>query len=120
MKRILHVEDEKESAKICRAILEGAGYKVDRALSGRQGLKFLKKNDYDLALLDIRLPDMSAWEIYQKIKNKSVKFALLSSLTISDERRKALRKSGLHDYIVKPYRKKDLTERVHKIMRKRR
>ena len=116
MKKVIYVEDEADKAEAVKGILEIEGYHVDLAFCGNDGLDMIKKKKYDLALLDIMLPDMSGWELFQKIKNKKMKFVFLSALPISGERFKELKKSGISDYITKPFTKKSLTVQIMKII----
>ena len=111
------MEDDKDTAEVIKTILEIGGYNVDLAFSGKEGLAKIKSNDYDLALLDIMMPDMSGWDLYQKVKGKNTKFAFLSALPVSSERFDELKKAGLSDYITKPFTKKSLLERVGKILK---
>ena len=117
MARIIYVEDEPDTAEAVKQILEMAGHEVDTAATGSEGLAKLRSRKYELALLDIMLPDMSGWEIFNQIKGKKVLVAFLSALPISGDRLAELTKSGLKDYIKKPFSQRDLTERVNHILR---
>lgn len=117
MKKIIYVEDDADTADAVKTVLELAGYKVDLALCGKDGLTKIRKGKYDLALLDIMMPDMSGWDLYQKIKGVKMKFAFLSALPVSAERMKELKKSGISDYITKPFSNKDLVARVKGILK---
>ena len=114
--KIIYVEDDKDTAEVAKTILEIGGYDVDLAFNGAEGLKKIMSSDYDLALLDIMMPDMSGWDLYQKVKGKKMKFAFLSALPVSGERLKELKKQGISDYITKPFTKNELIERVKKII----
>jgi two-component system, OmpR family, response regulator VicR len=64
------------------------------------------------------LPDMSGWDIFKtlsKQKNGS-KYIFLSVIPVSTERMKELKKSGISDYITKPFSRKDLVDRVRKVI----
>ena len=63
------------------------------------------------------LPDMSGWDIYQKVKKKKMKFAFLSALPVSNERFNELRKEGISDYITKPFKKDNLLVRIGKMLK---
>jgi DNA-binding response OmpR family regulator len=116
MKKILYIEDNQDTAEAVKIILTGAGFSVDIALSGKEGLK-KAEDEYDLFLLDIMLPDMSGWDIFEKlIKKKKSKFAFLSAIPISSERMDELKKVGVSDYITKPFTKNDLINRIKKII----
>ncbi len=116
-KSILYIEDNRDTASAVKAILEGAGFKTTLAYSGKEGIKKTKKG-FDLILLDIMLPDMSGWDIFEKLKNKKTKFAFLSVIPVSKERMAELKKTGISDYITKPFTKTDLIKRIEKIIKK--
>ena len=69
MKRILYIEDHEDTVETVKTILSKAGFEVDIASSGKEGIK-KTKNHYDLILLDIMLPDMSGWDIFQTLRKK--------------------------------------------------
>ncbi|SRR3989339_910778 len=114
--KILYIEDNRDTASAVKIILEGEGYEVTLAYNGKSGIRMAKK-DFDLYLLDIMLPDMSGWDIFEKIKKKGRKFAFLSAIPVSKERVGELKKVGVSDYITKPFVKADLIKRVGKILK---
>jgi len=116
MKKILYVEDNEDTANVVKLILKGAGYEVETADNGKDGIKIAEKG-FDLILLDIMLPDMSGWDIFAKLKpnSKNTKFAFLSAIPVSSERLDELKKSGVSDYITKPFTKSSLISSVDKI-----
>lgn len=117
MKEILYVEDSVDTAEAVQIILESKGYHVDLANTGKEGIILSNKKQYDLFLLDVMLPDMSGWDIYEKIKTKKKsKFAFLSAIPVSKERIDHLKKEGVSDYIMKPFVKDDLIKRVNKML----
>ncbi len=117
MKNILYVEDNQDTAGAVKIILESAGFKVDLAYSGEEGLNKIVAGKYQLVLLDIMLPDMSGWDVFSKAKRKvNSKFAFLSVIPVSTERMRELQKEGVSDYITKPFKKEDLIARVKKIV----
>ncbi len=101
-------------------MLENGSYKVTSAASGKACLKRLEDNEkYDMILLDVLMPDMSGWDVYQKIrkKDKKVKVAFLSAIECSKERMKKLKQEGVSDYILKPISPGDLKKRVAAILK---
>ena len=76
MKKILYIEDNVDTSEAVKLILTNAGYEVETAPSGKDGLKKIETK-FDLILLDIMLPDMSGWDIFATLSNKGVvaKFA---------------------------------------------
>lgn len=117
MKKILYVEDNPDTNQAVKLILTHAGFEVDTALNGVDGLKKANSSNFDLILLDVMLPDMSGWDIYAKLKPKfNCKYAFLSAIPISGERMEQLTKEGVSDYITKPFIKSDLIARITKIL----
>jgi DNA-binding response OmpR family regulator len=113
MKRILYVEDNEDTSEAVKIILSNKGFDIQTANCGKKGLELAIKDGFDLYLLDVMLPDMSGWDIYEKIKNKKdAKFAFLSAIPVSSERMSELKKAGVSDYIMKPFDKLDLINRI--------
>jgi two-component system, OmpR family, response regulator VicR len=119
MKTIMVVDNEPETVTLVKTILENKGFKVTTALSGKDCLINIKKGKPDLILLDVMMPDMSGWDVYQKIRktDSKTKIAFLSVIEVSPERRKTLIKSGVSDYITKPFMPDDLVKKVSLIVR---
>jgi len=119
MKKILYIEDNEDTAEAVKLILNHAGFQTEIATTGKEGLKKAKKKKFDLILLDIMLPDMSGWDIFTKLKKEKVKakYAFLSAIPVSKERMRELKKAGVSDYITKPFEKKDLINRVKKMLK---
>ena len=117
MKKILYIEDNQDTAEAVKLILEDAGFAADIAFSGKAGIDKAQSARYDLILLDIMMPDMSGWDVFEKLKGKNkAHYAFLCVIPISDERMKELKKSGISDYITKPFEKEDLIRRLNKIL----
>ncbi|MFH1066135.1 MAG: response regulator [Nanoarchaeota archaeon] len=117
-KRILHVEDDPYTIEMIKDMLKG--YAMDSAETGKEGLAKALKNKYDLVLLDVLMPDMSGWDVYQQIRKKGIKtkVAFLSAIECSRERMKKLKQEGLSDYILKPIKQAELNKRVADILKK--
>ena len=119
MKKIMVVDNEPDIVDLTRTVLEIGGYTVVPAYSGEECLRKLEKENVDLVLLDIMMPGMSGWDVFNRIKKKSseVKVAFMSVLEISDKRKQVLLDEGLADYIMKPFDKDGLLNRVDKILK---
>jgi len=130
-KRILYVEDDEDTRNLVKEILEKEGYEVATACNGKECLSSLEKEKPDLILLDMMLPDMSGWDIFNKIlsygrryraehrihdKTPLVRVAFLSVIPVSEERLIKLREYGVLDYIMKPFDKEDLIRRINRIL----
>lgn len=118
MKKILYVEDNLDTAEAVKIILEKEGFEAEIVSSGKDCMRIAKEKKFDLILLDIMLPDMSGWDIFDNLKGKVVsKFAFLSAIPVSKERMAELKKSGISDYITKPFAKEDLIRRIKTILK---
>ncbi len=118
MKKIMVVDNEPDIVDLTRTVLELGGYQVVTAYSGEECLRNLEKDKVDLVLLDIMMPGMSGWDVFNRINKKSnqIKVAFMSVLEISDKRKQVLLDEGLADYIMKPFDKETLLNRVDKIL----
>ena len=118
MKKIMVVDNEPDIVDLTRTVLELGGYEVITAYSGEECLRQLEKEKVDLVLLDIMMPGMSGWDVFNRINKKStdIKVAFMSVLEISDKRKQVLLEEGLADYIMKPFDKDSLLDRVDKIL----
>jgi len=119
MKKIMVVDNEPDIVDLTRTVLEIGGYEVVPAYSGEECLRLLDKQKVDLVLLDIMMPGMSGWDVFNRINKKSpeIKVAFMSVLEISDKRKQVLLDEGLADYIMKPFDKETLLNRVDKILK---
>ena len=118
MKKIMVVDNEPDIVDLTRTVLELGGYQVVTAHSGEECLRLLEKEKVDLVLLDIMMPGMSGWDVFNRINKRSskVKVAFMSVLEISDKRKQVLIEEGLADYIMKPFDKDSLLDRIDKIL----
>jgi len=119
MKKIMVVDNEPDIVDLTRTVLELGGYTVVPTYSGEECLRKLEKEKVDLVLLDIMMPGMSGWDVFNRIKkkNKEIKVAFMSVLEISDKRKQVLLDEGLADYIMKPFDKDTLLQKVDDILK---
>jgi len=75
VKRVLVVEDESAISDFCRRVLTTEGFEVDIAVQGKVAQDMLEEKQYDLCLIDIRLPAMDGKELYQWLKERHPKLA---------------------------------------------
>ena len=118
MKKIMVVDNEPDIVDLTRTVLEIGGYQVVPAYSGEECMQVLEKEQVDLILLDIMMPGMSGWDVFNKIKQKNIdtKVAFMSVLEISEKRKQVLLDEGLADYIMKPFDKDTLLNTVDTIL----
>ena len=117
--RILVVEDEPGVAQFVTQGLTEAGYAVDVARDGLDGLDYALVAEYDLIVLDIMLPKMNGLEMLREIRNQQVKtpVLLLTARDAVDDRVSGL-DSGADDYLVKPFAFPELLARVRALLRR--
>lgn len=113
--RILIVDDDESIRKTLKAILEEVGHEVDTAPNGRQATRKCKIRFYNLALIDIRLPDMEGTTLLTKIGNMTPKMRkiIITGYPSLQNAVEALNR-GADAYIVKPF---DLTEVLQTIQK---
>ena len=121
MKKIMFVDDEEDQIFAVRKALENtySGYEIIPAGSGEKCLELLKNNETpDLILLDIMMPEMSGWELFDKLKESpSWKNIPVVFLTARQDRINAGGFLG-DDYIEKPFDADNLKRRIDKVLKK--
>ena len=118
--RVLVVEDEQKLANnIARGLRENAGYAVDIALDGEDGLFMAESNPYDLLLLDLMLPKMDGLKVLSRLREQAIRIPVLV-LTARDEKESivALLNAGADDYITKPFDLGELIARCKALIRR--
>lgn len=117
--KILIVEDEQKTGEYLRQGLGEAGFVVDLARDGMDGLHQALQESYDLLILDVMLPGMDGWQVLQGIRKRGLQMPVLF-LTARDQiedRVKGL-ELGADDYLVKPFSFAELLARVRTILRR--
>ncbi len=118
--RILLVEDEKDLANIIKQGLEEAGYVVDMAHDGEEGLYMAENFPGDVIILDIMLPVIDGLSILSRIRRKGITIPVLL-LTARDaliDKIKGL-DTGADDYLTKPFEFTELLARIRSLLRRR-
>ena len=106
--RILIVDDELIVRKSLASWFQEEGYSVDIAESGKQTLEKLVENDWDIFLLDIKMPGMDGLELQRKIKEIHPEASvIIMTAYASVETAVEAMKQGAYDYIVKPFEPDD-------------
>lgn len=118
--RILVIEDEKRLAEnVARALRESAGYAVDVAADGEQGLYLAESGEYDLVVLDLMLPKLSGQDLLTRYR-KHGKSTPVLVLTARDEKESVVRllNSGADDYLAKPFDLGEFLARAKALVRR--
>jgi DNA-binding NtrC family response regulator len=103
MVKILIVDDEKNIRYTLREILEFENYAIDEAKDGEEALEMIRKNEYNLALCDVKMPKMNGIELLEKVMQlgKEIEFIMISAHANIDLAVEATKK-GAYDFIQKP------------------
>ena len=121
-KHILCIEDEPEMIDLIRLILSRRGFEVVGAAGGKEGLEKVRQNPPDLILLDLMMPDMDGWEVYQQIKadekTKDIPVIVVTAKAQSIDKVLGLHIAKVDDYIAKPFSPQDLLNSVDKVFSK--
>ena len=119
-KKILAVDDEPDLTKLCSLALEYHGFKVDTFNDPQEALSNYKPGYYDLVILDIKMPNMDGFELYDEIKKKDHKakicFLTASELYYEEFRKKEYSALDRDLFIRKPIDNEELLREVSKIM----
>jgi DNA-binding response OmpR family regulator len=120
VKRILCVEDEEEMIDLIRLILARRGFEVKGASGGMEGLKMVREELPDLVLLDLMMPDLDGWEVYQQMKaderTRNIPVIVVTAKAQNIDRVLAMHIAKVDDYITKPFSPQELLSSVEKVL----
>ena len=119
-KRILIVDDEPDLTRLCSLALEYHKFTVDTFNDSKEALSNFKPDYYDLVILDIKMPKMDGFELYDELKKKDngvkVCFLTASELYYEEFRKKEYHALDKRLFIRKPIDNEDLLKEVNRIM----
>lgn len=117
--RLVLIEDDRKIARFVKTGLQEAGFIVDHAVDGEDGLHYLVTETYDAAIIDLMLPGMDGLSIIRDIRRQGVAtpILILSAKRSVDERVEGLT-SGADDYLTKPFAFTELLARVQAMVRR--
>lgn len=117
---ILCIEDEPEMIDLIRIILGRRGFEVEGANGGEEGLEKIRNTPPDLVLLDLMMPDMDGWEVYQQMKaedaTKDIPVIVVTAKAQSIDKVLGLHIAKVDDYISKPFSPQELLNSVEKVL----
>jgi len=119
-KVVVCIEDEPEMIELVKLILGRKGFELVGAVGGREGLDTVRRLKPDLVLLDLMMPDMDGWEVYQQMKTdselKDIPVIVVTAKAQSIDKVLGLHIAKVDDYVTKPFGPQELLESVNKVL----
>ncbi len=119
-KKVVCIEDEPEMIDLVKLILGRKGYELTGAVGGREGLDAVRRIKPDLVLLDLMMPDMDGWEVYQQMKAdeelKGIPVIVVTAKAQSIDKVLGLHIAKVDDYVTKPFGPQELLESVNRVL----
>ncbi len=119
---VVYIEDDLEMIDLVSLILNRRGFQVLGAHGGRNGLDLVLKELPDLVLLDLMMPGMDGWEVFQQIKanekTRHIPVIIITAKAQDIDRVLGLHIAKVEEYICKPFRPQELVEAVEKVLNK--
>ncbi|GAB4546526.1 MAG: hypothetical protein Fur002_21650 [Anaerolineales bacterium] len=120
LKQVVCIEDDPEMIELIRLILSRRGAQVHGASGGVEGVRMVKELRPDLILLDLMMPDMDGWEVYQQIKSeeslRNIPVIVVTAKAQNIDKALGLHIAKVEDYIAKPFSPQELIESVEKVL----
>ena len=118
-KKVLVVDDNRDTVRIIRDALEGAGFSVTSAYDGREALERVHEETPDLMILDLMMPKMSGYEVCNEIRKdprtKELIILMLTARSDIDAKIQGI-EGGANDYLVKPVEPREVVSRVRRFL----
>lgn len=117
--KVLVADDESFNVKLLSTLLTKYQIKHHEAYDGKEALDLLMANAYDIALLDLKMPNMQGWEVVEKIRStagpNTVTPCIALSATVTDQIREKCTNAGFNDVMSKPFSEHKLFEKMQKL-----
>ena len=119
--RVLYIEDNPDNMMLVRRALESRGYVLVAAMTGLEGIAAAEKEDVDLILLDINLPDIDGYEVARRLRHSSkhalayIPIVAVTANALKGDAEKALA-AGCDVYMSKPINIRELWARVEALL----
>ena len=118
MHQLLFIEDDDQIRLALRLALEDEGYSVAEAGTGSQGLASFDRDEPDLVLVDLRLPDIQGFDVCRQIRARSIVPIIIVTAQTDTHDLVAGLEAGADDYVTKPVVPKELAARIRALLRR--
>ena len=119
-KVVVCIEDEPEMIALVKLILGRKGFELVGAVGGREGLETVRRLKPDLVLLDLMMPDMGGWEVYQQMKAdpelSEIRVVVVTAKAQSIDKVLGIHIAKVDDYVTKPFGPQELLQSVNKVL----
>ena len=115
---ILIVDDDRELCDLVSELLRGEGFEVDAHHSGAGAIELAASGRYALVILDVMLPEQNGFEILRALRQRSAVPVILLTARGEDVDRIVGLEIGADDYLPKPFNSRELTARIHAVLRR--
>ncbi len=123
LRKVVCVEDEPEMIDLMRLILSRKGFEVIGANGGVKGLETIRSEKPDLVLLDLMMPEMDGWQVYQQLKadpkTENIPVVVVTAKAQNIDKVLGLHIAKVDDYISKPFSLQELVDRVEQVLKRR-
>lgn len=121
-RQVVYIEDDAEMIDLVMMILGRRGYIVRGAQNGRKGLDMISQDPPDLVLLDLMMPGMDGWEVYQQLKaderTRNIPVIVITAKAQSIDRVLGIHIAKVDDYIAKPFRPQELLDSIEQVFKR--
>jgi two-component system, OmpR family, response regulator VicR len=121
-RRIIYIEDDSDMIDLVSLILNRRGFSVKGASGGVKGLEMVVSEIPDLVLLDLMMPDLDGWDVYQQMKaqakTRNIPVIVITAKAQAIDRVLGLRIAKVDDYICKPFSPNELIASIDRIVEK--
>jgi len=119
-RNVIYIEDDPEMIDLVTLILNRRGFVVKGAHGGKQGLEMVLAENPDLVLLDLMMPDLDGWDLYQRFKSnehtKNIPIIIITAKSQPIDRVLGLYIAKVDDYISKPFHPQELMDSIEKVL----
>lgn len=121
MFRILVADDDRNTRRLMRAVLEGAGYTVFTACDGQEALGLMDREHIDLVILDVMMPNMDGYELTELLRqaNANLPILMITARQLPEDKRRGFL-VGTDDYMTKPVDEEEMLLRIQALLRRAR